>query len=271
MGRARRLVEREERDCAERGYLLIPLIFQHEAAGDYGAAAAVAADAAAIGERLGDRDLFALAVQSQGNLLVLDGSAARGLGLLDEAMVAVTTGELSPIASGLVYCGVILGCQAAFAPARAREWTAALAQWCEQQPDMVAFTGRCLTHRAEIMYLHGGWPEALEEARRAGVRCEQSRNPSAGGEAVYLEGEIQRLRGDHDAADMAYRKAGRWGREPSPGSRCCAWLKETPTPPRAPFAEPSMKPRSPLCARGCCPPVWRSCWSPAGGGRARSV
>ena len=145
------------------------------------------------------------------------GSAARGLGLLDEAMVAVTTGELSPIASGLVYCGVILGCQAAFAPARAREWTAALAQWCEQQPDMVAFTGRCLTHRAEIMYLHGGWPEALEEARRAGVRCEQSRNPSAGGEAVYLEGEIQRLRGDHDAADMAYRKAGRWGREPQPG------------------------------------------------------
>ena len=32
--RAQRLVEREGRDCVERGYLLIPAMFQHEAAGD---------------------------------------------------------------------------------------------------------------------------------------------------------------------------------------------------------------------------------------------
>jgi len=216
LGRAQRLAERE-RDCVERGYLLFPVMFRHEAAGDYAAAAAAAADAAAIGERFDDPDLFALAVQSQGCLLVLQGRVVEGLGLLDEAMVAVTAGELSPIVSGLVYCGVILGCQAAFEPRRAQEWTVALTQWCERQPDMVAFTGRCLTHRAEVMCLHGAWPAALEEARRAGRRCARGNNQVAGGEAVYLEGEVHRLRGEFAAAERAFREASRCGREPQPG------------------------------------------------------
>ena len=34
---------------------------------------------------------------------------------------------------------------------------------------MVAFTGRCLVHRAEMMQLHGAWAEALERRRRAGA------------------------------------------------------------------------------------------------------
>ena len=86
-------------------------------------------------------------------------------------MVAVSTGELSPVVSGIVYCGVILGCQAAYEVRRALEWTAALTKWCQQQPDMVAFTGRCLVHRAEILRLQGAWAEALEEAQRASRRC----------------------------------------------------------------------------------------------------
>ena len=43
LGRARRLVEREGRDCVERGYLLLPLMFEHEAAGDRDAAIATGA------------------------------------------------------------------------------------------------------------------------------------------------------------------------------------------------------------------------------------
>jgi DNA-binding CsgD family transcriptional regulator len=217
LGRARRLVEREGRDCVEQGYLLMPLMFEHEAAGDREAAIATGAEAVATGERFGDADLFALAAQDQGILLIKQGRVMEGLGLLDEAMVAVTAGELSPIVNGFVYCGVISGCRAAYEPRRAHEWTAALTRWCEQQPDMVSFTGTCMVHRAEIMQLHGAWPDALLEARRAGERCAVAKNESAAAQAFYRQGEVYRLQGELAAAEEAYRNAGRAGCEPQPG------------------------------------------------------
>ncbi len=216
-GRAQRLLEREERDCVERGYLMLPVVLQHVATGDWETAYAAAADAAAIGERFGDRDLFALAVHEQGRALIQQGPVEEGLGLLDEAMVAVTTDELSPIVTGLIYCSVIDICQEAYELRRAQEWTAALTRWCEEQPDMVAFTGRCLVHRAEIMQLHGVWREALEEARRARQRCAQVNNQSAAAQAFYGQGEVHRLQGRFSAAEEAYREASRRGCEPQPG------------------------------------------------------
>jgi DNA-binding NarL/FixJ family response regulator len=217
VGRARRLVEREGRDCVEQGYLLLPLMFEHQAAGDHEAAIAAAAEASAIGERFGDADLLALAGHDRGILLIKQGRVVEGLGLLDEAMVAVTAGELSPIVNGFVYCGVITGCQAAYEPRRAQEWTAALTRWCERQPDMVSFSGTCLVHRAEIMQLRGAWPDALQEARRAGERCALAMNESAAAEALYRQGELHRLRGEFAAAEEAYRSASRGGYEPQPG------------------------------------------------------
>lgn len=217
LGRAQRMLDREEQESVEQGYLLMPQVFQHEAAGDFAAAATVASEAAAIAERFGDADGFALAVHGQGYMLIKAGRVREGLALLDEAMVAVTGGQLSPIATGIVYCGVILACQEVFELRRATEWTAALTRWCEQQPDLVAFTGRCLVHRAEIMQLHGAWPDALEEARRAGVRFAQQMNPAASGVACYRQGEVLRLQGEFEAAEEAYREASRHGWEPQPG------------------------------------------------------
>jgi tetratricopeptide (TPR) repeat protein len=217
LGRAQRLVEREGRECVEQGYLKLPLMFQQEAAGDYEAAAAIAAEAADIGERFRDADLFALGVQAQGIFLIKHGRVEEGLRLLDEAMVAVTEGELSPIISGLVYCGVILGCQDAYELRRAQEWTAALTRWCKEQPDMVAFTGTCMVHRAEIMQLHGAWLDAIEEARRAGERSAQAMNRTAVASARYRQGEVHRLRGEFAAAEEAYQDASRGGWEPQPG------------------------------------------------------
>jgi DNA-binding NarL/FixJ family response regulator len=217
LARARRLVEREGGECSEQGYLLLPVMFEHEARGDLEAAIATAAEAGRIGERFGDADLFALAAQSQGYLLAVHGRAKEGLALLDEAMVAVTNGELSPIASGIVYCGVILACQAAYELRRAQEWTVELAAWCQEQPDMVAFTGRCLVHRTEILGLRGAWREALEEARRASRRCREGQNQRAAGEAAHVQGDLHRLLGSFDAAEKAYREASRCGREPQPG------------------------------------------------------
>jgi DNA-binding CsgD family transcriptional regulator len=215
LGRAQRLLENEG-ECAERGYLLLPVMFQHEAAGDFAAAAAAADDAVRIGERFGDRDLFALAIHGQGHMLIKSGRVREGLALLDEAMVAVTAEDLLPFVAGLVYCGVILACQDVYEVRRAREWTKALSDWWALQPEMVAFTGRCLVHRAEILQLDGSWPDALEEVGRAVERFAETKNPAAG-LARYRQGELLRLQGDFAAAEGAYTEASRLGWEPQPG------------------------------------------------------
>ena len=217
LGRAQRLLDGEKQDAVEHGYLLMPLVFQHEAAGEFETAARLAGEAAAIAERFGDADGFALSIQGQGQMLIKAGRVGEGLALLDEAMVAATTRELSPIATGFVYCGVILACQEVYDVRRAQEWTAALSDWCERQPDLVAFTGRCLVHRAEILQLRGDWRDALDEARRAGLRLADSLNRAAAAQAFYRQGEIHRLRGESAAAEKAYREASRHGGEPQPG------------------------------------------------------
>ena len=216
LGRAHRLVETSPEQTAEHGLLLIPLIFQHEAAGDFEQAAAVAREAAAIGERFGDRDLFAVALHREGHMLVKAGRVREGLALLDESMVVVTTQDLWPFVVGIVYCGVILACSDAFDVARARQWTQALTEWREQQPELVAFTGRCHVHRAEIMQLGGSWADALDEARLAGSRFVDTNNPAAG-VAYYRQAELLRLQGEFAAAEKAYREASRFGWEPQPG------------------------------------------------------
>jgi DNA-binding CsgD family transcriptional regulator len=132
-------------------------------------------------------------------------------------MVAVTAGDVSPFFAGVVYCGVIASCEEAFEPGRAQEWTTALTRWCEAQPQLVSFTGRCLAHRAGIKQLRGAWADALEEAVLAGELCEQAMNRPATGQAYYQQAELNRLRGDFLAAEAAYRDASRFGREPQPG------------------------------------------------------
>jgi ATP/maltotriose-dependent transcriptional regulator MalT len=213
--RALRLLEREEGDFVERGYMLFPLVFQHELAGSLSSAADLLADAAEIGLRFDDADLVALSMHLRGQFLITLGRVDEGIGLLDEAMVAVTSGRVSPIPTGLVYCGVIAACQRAYEIRRAREWRTALTRWCGEQPGLMSFTGRCRIHRAEILQLDGAWGEALDEARRAGDR--PGLTQAGYGEALYRQGEIHRLKGELDEAEKAYRDAGRFGWEPQPG------------------------------------------------------
>jgi len=216
IGRAHRLLEGMREETAVHGYVMLPNVFRSAAAGDLEGAAAVAAEAADVGRRHADPELMALAIHAQGHMLVLAGRVPEGLALLDEAMVAVTTAEVSPFVVGLVYCGVILACEEGFEVGRAREWTHELTRWVEQQQDLVAFTGRCLAHRSAILQLGGSWTEALAEARLAAERLLETKNPAAG-LALYRQGEVLRLRGELAAAEDAYRAASRNGWEPQPG------------------------------------------------------
>jgi ATP/maltotriose-dependent transcriptional regulator MalT len=216
--RGQRLLEREHGEGVGRGYLLIPSIFEHSGTGEFDAAYATAAEIAEIGERFGDPDLVALAVMEQGHALVRQGRTEEGLRLVDESMVAVTAGELSPVVAGIIYCNTIAFCRDAYELRRAREWTEALTRWCEQQPDMVTHKGICLVHRAEIMTLGGAWQDALEEASRVATQFTQGvLNERALGHAAYRQAEVYRLQGRFDEAEAAYREASRLGREPQPG------------------------------------------------------
>ena len=217
LGRAQRLLDREDEECVEHGYMLMPVAIQHEAEGDWEGAAETAAAAAEIAGRFGDRDLFGLALLTHGEILVRNGDVKRGLALLDEAMAAVTAGELTPIPTGIVYCGVIVACEDVYELRRAREWTDALYSWCEAQPDMLAFTGDCHLHRGELLELHGAWTDALAELARAAERAQRAGNVRVAAGAAYHRGEIHRLRGEGSLAEAAYRDAAAGGREPQPG------------------------------------------------------
>jgi DNA-binding CsgD family transcriptional regulator len=214
--RASRLLEHEQ-ECAEHGYLLISVAFHQLVAGDYAAGGTAAAQAAAIGGRTGDADLVAFARYLQGRALVHESEMHEGLALVDEAMVAVVAGELSPIVAGAVYCGVIELCHEVAEFRRAQEWTEALTAWWGKQPDMVTFTGQCLVHRAELLHLHGAWLEAIEEAKRALERFAHGTDEFASGDACYQQAEAYRVLGESAAAEDAYQQASRWGREPQPG------------------------------------------------------
>jgi hypothetical protein len=89
-------------DCAERGLPAAPAAFPCQVDGRYDDGAEVASEAAECGPRFGDRDLFALAVHVQVHMLVRGERVLDGLALLDVAMLAVTTGEVSPIPTGMV-------------------------------------------------------------------------------------------------------------------------------------------------------------------------
>lgn len=217
LGRAQRLVQDHDLDCAECGFLLIPAALGTLEGGDPSRAHGIFGEVIEVGRRFRDPELVTLGRLGQGQALVRMGRAAEGLTLLDEAMVAVTAEDLSPIVVGTVYCAVILVCQEAFDLRRAHEWTAALSEWCEAQPDMVPFRGQCLVHRSEFMQWHGEWPKALDEAKRARQRLSDPPGQPAIGMAFYQLGELYRLRGHFTDAEAAYREASRHGREPQPG------------------------------------------------------
>jgi DNA-binding NarL/FixJ family response regulator len=215
--RAGRLLSECSEQCAEHGLLLCGSAFQRARAGDFETAYSEFKEAARFGVRFKDPDLTALARHGEGRALVMMNRTADGFAMLDEVMVAVTSGEVGPMIAGMVYCSVISACHDLFDLRRAQEWTTALAGWCAAQPDLVPFRGSCLIHRSELLQLHGAWQEAIGEVQQACTRLAMRGNELDLGAAYYQQAELYRLRGEFERAEEAYRLASRAGRKPDPG------------------------------------------------------
>lgn len=217
IARGRRLLENADGDCAERAYLQIPEAIRIARGDAPDKAYAMFAEISETGRRLNDATLVTIGRLGEGRCLMHLGRAAEGLAHLDEVLIALSLGEVSPLMAGTVYCSALDACHEIFDLHRAHEWTRAMTQWCEAQPDLMPYRGQCLVRRAEVMQLHGAWNDAMQEVQRA---CERLSNPPgqrAVGVAFYQEAELHRLRGEFAEAEEDYRRASQVGRTPQPG------------------------------------------------------
>lgn len=213
--RAQRLLS--ERDCVEQGHLRYLTGLRSVLQGEVGPAHAAFAQAAKIGERFRSAELTTLARVGEGRCLIYLGDVAEGVALLDEAMAAVTSARVSPLAVGDLYCTVIEGCAELFDLGRAREWTGEFARWCDDQQGLVLYRGQCLVHRAELLRLHGDWAAAARELACARERFAPAAGPATLASACYEHAELHRSTGRFADADEAYQEAALWGRDPQPG------------------------------------------------------
>jgi DNA-binding CsgD family transcriptional regulator/tetratricopeptide (TPR) repeat protein len=214
----------DDLDCSSRGYVLIPALLGALESGDATAALDFAVRAGEIAIEFGDADLGAFAGLGEGQALIAVGESMAGTARFDEVMLAVSRGEVGPIASGVVYCAVILECMQIFDLRRAAEWTDVLYAWCEDQPELVPYRGQCLVHRSQLLQAEGDWHQAVTTVDAA---CRRLANPPhpALGLAQYQVAELHRLAGSFDDAAVAYAQASASGQEPMPGMALLALVR----------------------------------------------
>lgn len=221
--RADRILRRVADDVVERGYAMIHEAFKDVFSGDFGRALDRTAVIVEYGERFRDPDLLAQGLSMRGRLMTHAGQVQDGLRLLDESLVGVLAGEVSPILSGIVYCTAIEACALVCDLGRMAQWTRALTTWCDAQPGLVAFTGQCAVHRGQLMRFRGAFHEAVDELERAAQRYDLGGGSPAVGLAHEERGDVLRIVGDLDGAELAYERAVAYGSRVQPG-RALLWL-----------------------------------------------
>ncbi|MGW5420452.1 LuxR family transcriptional regulator [Streptomyces sp. NPDC003943] len=174
-----------------------------------------------LAARSGSRDLLALGHQAESSVLLSRGPAhrAEALALLDEAMRAVTAGELSDLFTGRLYDLALGESTRAADLARTVEWTDAALAWCAAATQNLAdnpFRALFRIHHVEVLDLLGEWQRAEEEARLVYQEVLPDSLDTAAA-AAYAVGEIQRRQGRLDEAARSYAHAHELGRVPQPG------------------------------------------------------
>jgi tetratricopeptide (TPR) repeat protein len=185
--RAERLIGTEGATYAH-GYLALIASEAAGAMGDPDQALALAERAVEIGKAADDADLTAYGLTNLGALKIASGATVDGLALMEEASIAAVNGDLSPFTSGVTACRMIGACRDLTDYRRASEWIEATEKYCDQQ-SVSGFPGICRVHRAEVSVIGGGF---------------------------YAIGDVRRLKGDFEGAEVALREAHARGRSPQP-------------------------------------------------------
>ncbi len=157
MERAAALLEDAE-ECAGHGWLVLDRApFTDDADERHRLATA----ALAIARRFGDVDLEYDALSLLGESHVAAGRVGEGMKLLDQAMTAVSAGEVVGVVPvGDIYCRLLSACEIALDVSRAEEWMAVAGSFGAWS-DFVSPV--CRTHYGGILIAIGRWSEAEEQ------------------------------------------------------------------------------------------------------------
>ena len=214
VARAARIVAEDGTDSIPAAFLTVGSAFEAANNGDLELAQQISADAVVAARRHGSEEYAALSLHQRGLFLLAAGRTNEGLACLDEAMLGVAGGECSAMVEGIIYCGVIAGCWSIYEVSRAQQWTAAMSQWADAQPELANFTGECKVRRAELKQFNGRWSEALDDLDDVSPA-----DPAdwAAGRAACVRGDLDRLLGRFDSAEEHFKLATRLGEDPQPG------------------------------------------------------
>jgi len=169
-----------------------------------------------LGDEHGDESLVALGYLGAGLADLRRARVPEAFGLLEEAMLRVVGGGVSPDWAGHIYCTIVSACLAVADLNRARQWSEAAHRWLEDISAAVMFTGVCRAHDVELMVAEGAWVAAAQQADLVVAELREL-NVEAAAEADYQHGECHRLRGDLDSAQTFFERAASLACDPQPG------------------------------------------------------
>lgn len=154
--------------CVEEGYLALAVVACDRT--DMDEVERDAALALELALEYGDPDLEARALADGGLALVTQGFIQEGFARLDQAMAAISAGEVSDLASaGKSVCAMLTACERAGDIARAEEWTRLSEEVMVRQygghPRVLRM--HCRVAFGSVLCTVGRWSEAESELARA--------------------------------------------------------------------------------------------------------
>ncbi|MGH8959289.1 MAG: hypothetical protein ACRDVK_11530 [Acidimicrobiia bacterium] len=215
ISRGQQLLERLP-DCVEQGYGRALEAENALATGSFSESIALAQEVQSFGNRFQDPNLTVIGLFGEGVGRIRSGEIARGMSLLDQAMIGVAAGTVDADWAGNLYCQMMGICSELADFGRAIRWTDATERWCNRFTSAVMFWGVCRLHRSQLLQLGGDWSGAEAEAHQV-VKDLADMNIGAVAESHYQVGEINRLRGAYSRAEAAFKLARELGRDPQPG------------------------------------------------------